>query len=205
MSEKNLNKNTMFTIVLLPLLLSALWEKVLSPLFDKCLGALLSFTNVISATLSNFIYSEISMGYMDYSSPLTNGILLGTYFGIFVFILIFSIKGKTFILSLKNMLYFFKKDSPQNVTKPKKRFLILSSIYSIFCMAIILLIVIGIQYIQTESVRLTNNIEIVSPYVSDIEYKQLKSSFHSMDSRSDYDELNSQLEKIASMNDLELK
>ena len=60
-------------------------------------------------------------------------------------------------------------------------------------------------YVQTNIVRLTNNIEIVSPYISDQEYKILKSEFHSMQSRKDYDDLNLKLESISKENSIRIK
>ena len=50
-----------------------------------------------------------------------------------------------------------------------------------------------------------NNIEIVSPYISDIEYKQFKSSFHLIENKEDYDNLYSQLERVAASYSIQLK
>ena len=46
------------------------------------------------------------------------------------------------------------------------------------------------------------NIEIVSPYVSDIEYKTLKSDFYCIDSKADYSELASQIDSLMDEYDL---
>lgn len=61
------------------------------------------------------------------------------------------------------------------------------------------------SYVNTEITRLTNNIEIVSPYITDLEYKQLKSSYHSMASRTDYDSLNASLQEISVQYGIQLK
>lgn len=50
-----------------------------------------------------------------------------------------------------------------------------------------------------------NNIEIVAPYINDIEYKQLRSAFFQMDSKSDYQNLIYKLESIAEEYSLQLK
>ena len=50
-----------------------------------------------------------------------------------------------------------------------------------------------------------NNIEIVSPYIPDENYKMLKSEFHSINSFVDYENLESKLSKIADDNNLRLK
>ena len=59
-------------------------------------------------------------------------------------------------------------------------------------------------YVNKTVTALTNNIEIVSPYISDLEYKKLKSAFHLMNSRADYDSLCDSLNKIADENQLQL-
>lgn len=61
------------------------------------------------------------------------------------------------------------------------------------------------SYVNKKITVLTNNIEIVSPYISDSEYKQLKSAFHSMKSSNDYDDLISHLSKISNDYSLTLK
>ena len=60
-------------------------------------------------------------------------------------------------------------------------------------------------FIQREIFTLTNNIEIVSPYISDIEYKTLKSDFHLMENHEDYNQLIFRLQKFADDNSLKLK
>ena len=52
---------------------------------------------------------------------------------------------------------------------------------------------------------LTSNIEIVSPYISDLEYKYLKSKFHSMENRDDYNNLISELTVLGESYSLKLK
>lgn len=60
-------------------------------------------------------------------------------------------------------------------------------------------------FVINKVTSITNNIEIVSPYITDEEYKQLKSDFHTMKSRDDYDSLTNSLSEIASYNSVELK
>lgn len=59
--------------------------------------------------------------------------------------------------------------------------------------------------INNDSHRFLRNIEIVSPYVTDQEYKQLKSDFYSIDTITDYHDLSDQLDKIAESNNIKLK
>ena len=55
------------------------------------------------------------------------------------------------------------------------------------------------------SKAMTYNIEIVSPYISDFEYKKLKSNFYSMSTYDEYAAIKSTLNEIAENNNLTLK
>lgn len=56
---------------------------------------------------------------------------------------------------------------------------------------------------QTAS-RIEHNIEIVSPYITDQEYKVLKSNSYSMKTMDDYNLLNEALEDVAEQHHLQL-
>lgn len=86
-----------------------------------------------------------------------------------------------------------------------KKFLGISLIIFVPCAIALFWILIQTNYVNDTITTLTNNIEIVSPYISDLEYKQLKSSFHLMDSREDYNLLCASLKEIADQNHLRLK
>ena len=60
-------------------------------------------------------------------------------------------------------------------------------------------------FVNGRITSMMNNIEIVSPYISDIEYKQFKSSFHLIENKEDYDNLYSQLERVAASYSIQLK
>lgn len=49
------------------------------------------------------------------------------------------------------------------------------------------------------------NIEIVSPYISDVEYKQLKSTFYSIQTKDDYINFTEAINKIGEQYSLDLK
>ena len=53
--------------------------------------------------------------------------------------------------------------------------------------------------------RSTNNIEIVAAYISDYDYKILKSNFHTISSRSDFDSFNRLLTEYADKAGIKLK
>ena len=71
----------------------------------------------------------------------------------------------------------------------------------LFCLAIDLLT--DIQVSQTAS-RIEHNIEIVSPYITDQEYKVLKSNSYSMKTMDDYNLLYEALEDVAEQHHLQL-
>ena len=55
------------------------------------------------------------------------------------------------------------------------------------------------------STKARTNIEIVAPYISDQEYKQLKSDFFTIKNKSDYDNLQNTLNMISDEHSLDLK
>lgn len=85
----------------------------------------------------------------------------------------------------------------------KLRILAFSCLIPIF--TLFFMVAVQTIYVNKTVTALTNNIEIVSPYISDLEYKKLKSAFHLMNSRADYDSLCDSLNKIADENQLQLK
>lgn len=80
--------------------------------------------------------------------------------------------------------------------------LLRSSLFLIFLMYLSTMLQI---YISGISSRTLSNIEIVSPYVSDNEYKQFKSDFYTINGKSDYDVLYEKLDSVAKSNSLKLK
>lgn len=60
-------------------------------------------------------------------------------------------------------------------------------------------------FINNKIIIMTNNIEIISPYVSDIEYKKFKSDFHMIQCRRDYEDLEQTLQSIADAHSITLK
>ena len=92
---------------------------------------------------------------------------------------------------------------------PRKR---IDTLMVIFVKIWIILLIVVLFFVYSRSVfvnekivAMTNNIEIVSPYISDIEYKQLKSDFHTIKCSYDYDELMQKLQHIAEMHSITLK
>ena len=61
------------------------------------------------------------------------------------------------------------------------------------------------NFVNLNITKLTNNIEIIAPYIGDQEYKILKSNYHSISSRSDFDSFNNLLIEYAERADVKLK
>lgn len=62
-----------------------------------------------------------------------------------------------------------------------------------------------VSFAATIAENTIHNIEIVSPYITDMEYKQLRSEFYQIDSEPDYDNLMNKISIIAESNSLELR
>lgn len=213
-----------FAFVLFPLLISAIWEKILSPLFDSAMEGILSISNSLMVYISDNIYAQISNGITDRFSSMVCSCLFGLL-GAFTLLTI-STSHELYKSYQSSFLSICKNDKPTmietNIDESEKtfdspeerafyqftkyRFLFFCAVsMAIFSHIFFFTFLIKQSYVSETSVKLTNNIEIVSPYVSELEYKQLKSDFHSMQSRSDYDNLVLRLETIGSENHLQLK
>lgn len=217
-------KSTIVSFVFWPLFVTALWEKILSPLFDDGLELVLSVSNRLFTNISDRIYTDISNGLVD-KFP---SILCSCFFGVLCAITIYFLfesheMYKSYWLSFQNK--HSKKiqnnklnsdsDDSQDLANPQSLELYeLSKRKFLFCSFFLIAIIVHLacfyslsrqSYVQDTALRLTNNIEIVAPYISDLKYKQLKSEYHLMQSRSDYDNLVSELESIGLENNLPLK
>ena len=61
------------------------------------------------------------------------------------------------------------------------------------------------SFINRSITKSLNNIEILSPFISDYNYKMLKSKFHLIKSKSDYDALNSEIEDLLKTYSIQLE
>lgn len=87
----------------------------------------------------------------------------------------------------------------------EKRNKILQNVTKLACLFIIAYnyFIVGIASITARDTL--NNIEIVAPYITDTEYKQLRSDFFQMDSKSDFESIIRELASIAEEHNLQLK
>ena len=193
--------------------------KIMEPLFTYIFSFLLNIGGSLITYISNSTYREISNGYSEQSAS-------STFY--LVYLCIFCVLGymvtdiakeyqtiKSKINQITNPAHTSKNNSvipsespTQNIEKVKKK-IKLSYLYLIIIFVFLLISLIFFygrsNFIRNKTITLTNNIEIVSPYISDAEYKQLKSKFHSMETQSDYGALMKELETIADEYSLKLK
>lgn len=180
---------------------TAIWEKLLSPYFDIWINYILSFGNRFIILISNVIYCRIAKG---------------TYINIpyYIFMIIMcSFIGagisQTYIAHISHRNSNGKNIDKNNIFKKiinNSKFDFYFNILLVsFCTIFYLVFLLMTNFINNSITKVTNNIEIVSPYIEDNEYKMLKSKFYSMTSREDYEELIFILDEYENEFDITLK
>ncbi|MEY8265132.1 hypothetical protein AALA79_01945 [Lachnospiraceae bacterium 64-25] len=211
--KKNIfNKENLIMVVIIPILISAIWEKFLSPFLDFVMDKFLFVFNKIFTNFSNNIYKEISYGVIDKYSPIIFSIIMGC---LCAYALVTTSEAhRLYKKSIQKFVYKKSSNDTYEAFDESEYSFVIQKSKFFYRFTIFIAIIAHIftffylaknAYIRENSLKLTCNIEIVSPYVSDSEYKQLKSSFHSMQSRSDYEELVDTLKAIGEKYELNLK
>lgn len=216
---KKAKKTNIITLIIIPLLVTALWEKLLGPLFDISLTWLSAFGGEFLQANINIIYIYIATG-----RPVDTSW--------FLFIIVASLMLARLLMTASESIKSYKKlvEVHNKLTNPSDERHVVSAEklltdsekmnrsiqsekkFSRFCVILTacgyiayLLYVLVVGYINTTITKLTNNIEIVAPYVDDFEYKSLKSAFYSMEGADDYHSLITELNHIAETNGVKLK
>lgn len=227
-SRKNkiFNKNN-FSNWIIGGVIALIITKVSDPLSEFLFTNFLNIGGSIITYVSNSTYREISNGFSEQSSSVV------LYFVFLLLIVLLEGIYLFFFLQFKirknelNKSFTSNDDSTaisensndvtsdnlheQGIKSFKKReranifYLLKRTFLCLFLLFILTYFYGQSNFIRNKTIALTNNIEIVSPYISDIEYKQLKSKFHSMETQSDYNELMEKLEDIATEYSLKLK
>ena len=112
--------------------------------------------------------------------------------------------GSSLIEDIPQRIQRLQNEIDATKRKVRRIHIITSTILIIFYSAFVLFYA-SVFFIHNKATMLTNNIEIVSPYISDIEYKTLKSNFHTMQNLEDFNNLMEQLNRIADENSLHLQ
>lgn len=222
--QKKSFMNTIIGVIILGALGSALWETCLSPLAQSMFLHASSIISLVSLGFIDDLYREVSKGFHEKSSILLFCTYWGAVMGIYISMWIIrgSIKKEYKVIKKKHEIIKTNGDNDDNLTIlykdnkafRKKKLSIIKKIFSqkfVTSIITILVILYGIitvgkeSFINTTITNTLGNIEIVSPYIEDKEYKQLKSNFYSMQNQQDYLKLIEKIENIAQLNEVELK
>jgi len=216
--NKIFNKNNL-TNWIIGGIIALIIGKIMEPLFVHIFSLVLNISGSFITNIENSTYKEISNGYSEQSA---SSVLYLVYLSIYCLIGVTFVDNIIDYLAFKNKQKKFKAQdtmstttnttlselSIQNIDKERKK-INFSYLLGIIFSAIILISLIFFygksSFIRNKTITLTNNIEIVSPYISDIEYKQMKSKFHSIETKNDYILLIEELETIAKKYSLKLK
>lgn len=174
MKNKRQKFVTALSAILLGVISSGLWELVFSPLSHMLISQIIIVPAKVSSLIGNWYVSQIASADRDYLS-----ISIRSFIFAIIFLLVSGIDWKRI---LSSMPYFLR-------------------IFLIFTLAIDMLIDIQIS---NTSHFISQNIEIVAPYIDEQHYKQLKSDFYTMDSMEDFNDLNQKLKNIADKHSLHL-
>lgn len=185
-SNKTIINGTIISTLVLSIFSNAIWEKVISPSSSYIFRCVLTLINNKSQSYLNSLYREISRGSNEvYGAK--------SYIFIWTFIMILSYG---LIVDYKKLFAYYRNE------KFFRKILYIS----IFLIIIVTSFNMGKTiFVKNTIIDTLNNIEIVSPYISDKEYKTLKSQFYSMSGEDDYTILAQNLQLIADNNGLSLK
>lgn len=177
----------------------AIWEYIVSPLCIFVYVKISSLIDKFSITFSNSTYNEISKGYYDsYVIDITSSIII--IFFIFLSLILYlylTKKTRDKLISEKDFPYDFIK---RNF---KIKIIILISVQLLF---IFWMYWIGnLTFINQCRTSSLCNLEIICPYISDNEYKKLKSSFYSIQTKEDYESFTNKINQIGEQYSINLK
>jgi hypothetical protein len=162
---------------------SGLWEGFISKILNYIFISISRFIIDKSIYYSNMLFKNISNGYDDqFTYYLATTIVLFTIMSsMFAVIMIDSNFTKENIKERSKIINnFFENKLIGKITKILLYiFILYSTFFHIFGFSM------GI-YINTLSTKLLNNIEIISPYIKDKDYKILKSEFYNINNQNDY-------------------
>lgn len=210
--QNNLFNKENITMLLAGTFLAFLADKFLNPVFSYLYSLLINTGGGIVRNISDSTYKQISNGYTEQSATM---ILTFLCIAILEIPLIIYMKYPDTLKEKEYAIDYSSDDSRLTISKIKaeirearhkiKLYYFGTLICSVILSLSVMFMYARLVFIQREIFTLTNNIEIVSPYISDIEYKTLKSDFHLMENHEDYNQLIFRLQKFADDNSLKLK
>lgn len=186
----------------------------IQPITNWLFPKVINILTFINASFSDFIYREIPYATTARSNELAVFFSFFTaYF--FLLLLFFSFHFlakiyKIFSIDLdisKDEVEFIEEKNLINsfINRHNKVFFRLPYALSAFLIIFCIFMTCKDMYIKEKASDLTISMEIVSPVLSEHEYKQLRANFYSIDSKKDYDDFVNHLEVIATENDITLR
>lgn len=208
---KKPSKKTAISALLIGILGTAIWEKILSPLCTFIYIKLSSLIDSFSVTFSNHTYIEIAKGYND--SIIVDFLYYLCIFFMALFIIAFQyiyfFKRQKMMLSIRERYSTIeKKNEIQKTSMELKQNYIFSMciILSFLLLMTFFMYWIGnLTFINNCKSSSLCNLEIISPYVSDTEYKHLRSNFYSIQTKEDYESFTNTIKEIGEKYSLNLK
>lgn len=202
---KKPSKSTVLSTLIIGIIGTAIWEKFLSPLCTFIYVKLSSLIDSFSNTFSNRTYTKISEGYNNSS---TVDIALSIMLILFILLCIFFLFYNLYQSKRKLIDYTVNDSSIINLDKLLKTNKLLNFLFFILIELSLLVFMYwfgNISFIDRCKTSSLCNLEIISPYVSDIEYKELKSSFYSIQTKEDYEAFTKTIKAIGEKYSLNLK
>lgn len=196
---KKIFKNPFLSTLFVGILATALWENFISPFCTYIYIHISSLFETFMTSFSNSTYRSIANGFNDSNSVYVILIILSSYLGLVTSFIIFPIFSK----HQTNIIH-----KAENQTSKTKKFfsskiivILLFSIF-VFCYLYIIGNIIFVTNCKTNSLC---NLEIISPYISDEEYKQLKSTFYCIETKDDYINFTIAIDELGEKYSLNLK
>lgn len=161
---------------------SAFWETGLKKFFLLIINSIMPY---LSQCFSDSFYTQVTR---SLNAPASE-----TYFFIIIILELLIIVPPSFLSKIFYSYSGNKKDR------------IIQSVLKVACLFIVLYNFFTIEFSSNIARNTLSNIEIVAPYITDMEYKQLRSDFFQMDSKSDYENLVKKISSIVESNQLQIK
>lgn len=190
-------KHPIISGLFVSILAAALWENFISKF---CTFVYINISSIIDRaiiTFSNDTYKKISTGINNFSIVyIMFFIILSNYIAFFIAIKLF--RGN-------NIPGIITKETAKKEYRKKFLFLIIISFICIFFIFICIYMIGNFIFINKCQTNSLCNLEIISPYVSDIEYKELKSTFYSIQTKEDYEVFTDTIKQIGERYSLNLR
>lgn len=193
------DKKTILSYIIIPLMVglvgSAMYDYLIAPLSSLLIESLSKY----SSKISNYIYGQIPYGAEDLAVliPIRFCVLALYFLSVLMFIFY-----KRF-----PMKYSFvpRNRAEQVYVKLRSRRLLSCSVLFLTIAIMMTVSVEVLTYTSYTKTTVLQNIEIISPYISDVQYKKLRSDFYLIQNKHDFELVTNNIQSFASQNSITLK